>query len=642
MSRLYVSKLCSMMKNASTPECVLSRFHLKYSDRANSAMCQRGYTQYPSQLASRIYPLYRLFDRVLSDCPVKLSTTAKEEYRKYDYKYRRHYKHLGILLSGLGFIVAFCDAPCLLEKRFFRSAQYGNISELNKAIADGIDVNIRHPLGWTALHTAAINQKVEVVKILLQNGADVNAGDNFVNVYRTAMQMGLHSLDVLMKREEEFSDRLNNRATFQGFTALHYAVLADSKICVKALLDGGANPTVENEAGHRAVEYATEGEIKEMLIKHAIKYDEIVKEKEAEERRRFPLEQRLKQHIVGQEGPISIVASTIRRKENGWIDEEHPLVFLFLGSSGIGKTELAKQLAAYIHKDKRDSFIRLDMSEYQAKHEVAKLIGAPPGYVGHDDGGQLTKLLKKHPSAVVLFDEVDKAHPDVLTILLQLFDEGRLTDGKGKTIECKNAIFVMTSNLGSDEIAEHAMQLRTEAESLLNHRLINTSDEDQEPERIEISRNFKDQVVRPILKAHFRRDEFLGRINEIIYFLPFSRAELIKLVTRELEAWATRAKEKHMIELKWEREILSVLADGYDAHYGARSIKYEVERRVVNQLAAAHERGQLGKGCCVLLKAKWHESGASITLSVRQKGSKNFVDIIETDKLTSNVNSKFL
>lgn len=122
---------------------------------------------------------------------------------------------------------------------------------------------------------------------------------------------------------------------------------------------------------------------------------------------------------------VFIYFSAIRRKENGWIDEEHPLVFLFLGSSGIGKTELAKQLAAYIHRNKPDSFIRLDMSEYQEKHEVAKLIGAPPGYVGHDDGGQLTKLLRKSPSAVVLFDEVDKAHPDVLTVLLQLFDEVR-------------------------------------------------------------------------------------------------------------------------------------------------------------------------------------------------------------------------
>ncbi|XP_012234478.1 mitochondrial disaggregase-like isoform X2 [Linepithema humile] len=644
MSRLCILRLCSLMKNVKTPETLLSQLHFKNSNRINEALCrscQRGYAQYSLQLASRSYPLYKLVDGIFLNYPSILLTT-REKYGKYSNKSNKKHSHFGTLLGfSLGLIVAFCDASYFADKRFFRAAQYGNISELKRALEDGIDVNIRHPLGWTALHTAAINNKAEIIKVLLDNGADINAGDNFVNVYRTAMEKSLHSLDVLMRREEEFSDRLNNRATFQGFTALHYAVLADSEICVKTLLDEGANPTIENEAGHRAVEYAKEGVVKEMLIKHAIKYDEIIKEKEAEERRRFPLEQRLKQNIVGQEGPISIVASTIRRKENGWIDEEHPLVFLFLGSSGIGKTELAKQLAAYIHKNKTDSFIRLDMSEYQEKHEVAKLIGAPPGYVGHDDGGQLTKLLKKCPTAVVLFDEVDKAHPDVLTVLLQLFDEGRLTDGKGKTIECKKAIFVMTSNLGSEEIAEHAMHLRAEAERLLNHRLDNASNEDQEPERIEISRNFKDQVVRPILKAHFRRDEFLGRINEIVYFLPFSRAELIKLVARELDAWAVRAKEKHMIELKWDREVLSILADGYDVHYGARSIKYEVERRVVNQLAAAHERGQLSKGCCVLLKAKWHENGASITLSVRQKGSKNFVDVVETDKFTKNVNSKF-
>lgn len=161
----------------------------------------------------------------------------------------------------------------------------------------------------------------------------------------------------------------------------------------------------------------------------------------------------------------------VRRKENGWADDDHPLVFLFLGSSGIGKTELAKQLASYIHKDNPKSFIRLDMSEYQEKHEVAKLIGAPPGYIGHEEGGQLTKKLKKCPDAVVLFDEVDKAHPDVLTVLLQLFDEGRLTDGQGKTIECKNAIFIMTSNLASNEIAQHGLEIRKEVEIIKKERL---------------------------------------------------------------------------------------------------------------------------------------------------------------------------
>ncbi|XP_015608806.1 caseinolytic peptidase B protein homolog isoform X2 [Cephus cinctus] len=647
MSQLCNLKLYPFVKSTKGVEYVLNSLTFgNKNGKVRNTLRQngRGYMHIlPKSYDYQSCQLHKIIDKYLSTFHVPLCTIRKESFDRNRYDDgKRGYRNLGLVLSGIGLVVALCDAPSFTkEKRFFRAAQYGNIPDLKKALADGVDVNARHPLGWTALQTAAINGKVQVIKFLLERGADVNAGDQFVNVYRSAMDKGWHSLDVLMYREEEFSDRLNNKATYQGFTALHYAVLADSKECVKALLDAGADPTIENEAGHRAVDYARDGEIKEMLIKHAVRYDEIQREKEAEERRRFPLEQRLKQHIVGQEGAISVVASTIRRKENGWVDEEHPLVFLFLGSSGIGKTELAKQLAGYIHKNKPDGFIRLDMSEYQEKHEVAKLIGAPPGYVGHDDGGQLTKLLKKSPSAVVLFDEVDKAHPDVLTVLLQLFDEGRLTDGKGKTIECKNAIFIMTSNLASEEIAQHAMQLRAEAERVLSQRLDKNDDGDQEPEHIEISRNFKDHVVRPILKAHFRRDEFLGRINEIVYFLPFSRAELIKLVARELEAWAARARDRHMVELKWDREVLSALADGYDPHYGARSIKYEVERRVVNQLAAAHERGQLGKGSCVQLKAKWHENGVSIGLSVRPPGVKDFVEITNNDYLIKKVDSTF-
>lgn len=201
---------------------------------------------------------------------------------------------------------------------------------------------------------------------------------------------------VLEQREEEFTSFLNKRATFQGFTALHYAMLMDDEQVVEALLQNGADPIKENDAGHLPVDYAREGKAKNLLVKHSLKvifflekwlwhiqiglcfytfackFQEMKKMREAEERRRFPLEQRLKEVIVGQEGPIAIVSAAIRRKENGWADDEHPLVFLFLGSSGIGKTELAKQLAAYIHKDKMDAFIRLDMSEYQDKHEVSR------------------------------------------------------------------------------------------------------------------------------------------------------------------------------------------------------------------------------------------------------------------------------
>ncbi|XP_012138184.2 mitochondrial disaggregase [Megachile rotundata] len=645
MSRLCNSRFSSYIKGTKHPPILPYNSSCRKNSDIKNVLYQysEGYIQFCWKLQRHIYPLYRFLDMLMSKQVRSLLTKTKTVLNKYDInRGMKHCRNLGIVSSGFGISIALCEASNFhKEKEFFQAAKYGDIKKLKAILKSGIDVNVRHPLGWTALHVAAINFQPKVVKLLIEHGADVNAQDEFINVYATAIEKGLQILDVLSTREQEFSDYLNSRATFKGFTPLHYAVLVNSKDCAVELMNAAADPTIKAESGHGPIEYAENGELKEILTKYSIKYDNIKKEKEMEERRKFPLEQRLKKYIVGQDGAISIVASTIRRKENGWIDEKHPLVFLFLGSSGIGKTELAKQLAAYIHKNKPEGFIRLDMSEYQEKHEVAKLIGAPPGYVGHDDGGQLTKQLRKCPNAVVLFDEVDKAHPDVLTVLLQLFDEGRLTDGKGKTIECKNAIFVMTSNLASEVIAEHAVQLREETQRVSDQKHDQSIDINENSEHIEISRNFKDKVVRPILKSHFRRDEFLGRINEIVYFLPFSQSELIKLVAKELEAWAERAKERHKIELKWNREVLSLLAEGYDTHYGARSIKYEVERRVVNQLAAAHERGQLERGCSVLLKVIWQKGGASIALSIRRKDSKDFVDIPVTDNLTKNMNSAF-
>uniref|UniRef100_A0A8D2LM49 ClpB homolog, mitochondrial AAA ATPase chaperonin n=1 Tax=Varanus komodoensis TaxID=61221 RepID=A0A8D2LM49_VARKO len=483
-----------------------------------------------------------------------------------------------------------------------------------------------------------------VVKLLLTAGADPNLGDEFSSVYETAKERGLHSLEVLVTREDDFNNRLNNRASFRGCTALHYAVLADDHPTVKMLLDGGANPLQKNEMGHTPMDYAREGEVMKLLKAAAAKFQEEQRKREIEERRRFPLEQRLREHIIGQESAIAAVGAAIRRKENGWYDEEHPLVFLFLGSSGIGKTELAKQTAKYLHKDVKKGFIRLDMSEFQERHEVAKFIGSPPGYVGHEEGGQLTKKLKQCPNAVVLFDEVDKAHPDVLTIMLQLFDEGRLTDGKGKTIDCKDAIFIMTSNVASDEIAQHALQLRQETAELSRKRIAEKLDDVQMTDKITISKQFKENVIRPILKAHFRRDEFLGRINEIVYFLPFCHSELIQLVNKELSFWAKRAKARHNITLVWDREVMDVLADGYNLHYGARSIKHEVERRVVNQLAAAYEQDLLPRGCTLrivvddsdkqLLKAKdgasakeGHKKGPTLRLEIVEDSRSRKLDI---------------
>ncbi|XP_063004122.1 mitochondrial disaggregase [Melospiza melodia melodia] len=505
----------------------------------------------------------------------------------------------GAGLPALIAALAYCYLRDRLSKEdaLLEAARINNVSEVKRLLEEGTDVNARHKLGWTALMVAAISRHSSVVKALLTANADPNLGDDFSNVYEIAKEKGLHSLEVLVTREDDFNNRLNVRANFKGCTALHYAVLADDYLTVQLLLDAGANPLQKNEMGHTPLDYAREGEVMNLLRASEAKFQEEQRRREVEERRRFPLEQRLKEHIIGQENAIATVGAAIRRKENGWYDEEHPLVFLFLGSSGIGKTELAKQTAKYIHKDIKKGFIRLDMSEFQERHEVAKFIGSPPGYVGHEEGGQLTKKLRQCPNAVVLFDEVDKAHPDVLTIMLQLFDEGRLTDGKGKTIDCKDAIFIMTSNVASEEIAQHALQLRQEAMEMSKKRIAENLEDVQMTDKITISKQFKEKVIRPILKAHFRRDEFLGRINEIVYFLPFCHSELIQLVNKELNFWAKKAKARHNITLQWDREVMDVLADGYNLHYGARSIKHEVERRVVNQLAAAYEQDLLPRGC---------------------------------------------
>ncbi|TRY85148.1 hypothetical protein DNTS_006344 [Danionella cerebrum] len=547
---------------------------------------------------------------------------------------------------------------------------------LLRLLSEGADPNSRHRLGWTPLMLAAINKQHHMLQVLLEAGADPNLGDEFSSVIQTAREKNTHSLE-----EDEFNSRLSSRASFRGCSALHYAALADDAESVRMLLGAGswvkrlglratgrrywidsgkstdssrsgqkavltstvlwkhklsvrsalqdliwhtiafagADPSLRNELGHTPLQYARDGEVSRELKEAQKTFAEAQRKREAEQRRKFPLELRLKEHIIGQEGAINTVGSAIRRKENGWYDEEHPLVFLFLGSSGIGKTELAKQVARYLHKDLKKGFIRMDMSEFQEKHEVSKFIGSPPGYVGHEEGGILTRSLSVCPDAVVLFDEVDKAHPDVLTIMLQLFDEGRLTDGKGKTIECKNAIFIMTSNIASEEISQHALQLRQEAQEQTKQRLAQNLKDVQKRESVTISSSFKEHVIRPILKAHFRRDEFLGRINEMVYFLPFSSDELTQLVNKELEFWAKKAKQRHDITLIWDRAVLDLLAEGYNLHYGARSIKHQVERSVLSQLSSAYEQELLPDGSTLRLSVEQQSNSSILRLELMDK-----------------------
>ena len=238
--------------------------------------------------------------------------------------------------------------PGAQMKKLFQESKRGNHFEVKRLLSNKqIDPNVRHPLGWTALHVAAVNGRYGVVEALLDAGADPDVKEEFSTAFRVAKSRRLNSLDVTIRREEEFHDSLNPNRSFEGSTALHYAALVDSYNTVKVLLEKGADPTVKNVLNHTAADYVRmeNDAMRELLKKGMADFAKRKQEEELEERRRFPLEKRLHENIIGQDVAINAVAAAIRRRENGWVDDDHPLVFLFLGSSGIGKTELAKQVS---------------------------------------------------------------------------------------------------------------------------------------------------------------------------------------------------------------------------------------------------------------------------------------------------------
>ena len=276
------------------------------------------------------------------------------------------------------------------------------------------------------------------------------------------------------------------------------------------------------------------------------------------------LEDELHKRVVGQQEAITAIADAVRRSRAGLQDPKRPIgSFIFLGTTGVGKTELAKALAEYLFDDE-NLMTRIDMSEYQEKFSATRLIGAPPGYVGYDEGGQLTEAIRRKPYSVVLFDEIEKAHPDVFNVLLQVLDDGRLTDNKGRVVNFKNTIIIMTSNLGSSLIRE-------------NFEKITPANHDQV---IEHTRN---QVMELLKKTI--RPEFLNRIDETIMFTPLNEEEIRQIVNLQLKGVAAMLAANGIV-LEFTDEALSFIAqEGYDPQFGARPVKRVIQKYVLNELS---------------------------------------------------------
>jgi len=292
------------------------------------------------------------------------------------------------------------------------------------------------------------------------------------------------------------------------------------------------------------------------------------------------LEDHLHERVVGQEEAITAVADAIRRSRAGLQDPRRPIgSFIFLGTTGVGKTELAKALAEYLFDDE-SMMTRIDMSEYQEKHTVSRLVGAPPGYVGYDEGGQLTEAVRRKPYSVVLLDEIEKAHPDVWNVLLQVLDDGRLTDNKGRVVNFKNTIVIMTSNIGSHlimEAFENVKEKDIEAAA--------------EKAKVEVM-NLLRQTIRP---------EFLNRVDEVIMFQPLLRKEIAGIVKIQLEN-LKRLVAQGGIQLQFSDYALEYLSDqGFDPQFGARPLKRLIQKEIINQLSKKILAGEVNRDHPVLV-----------------------------------------
>jgi ATP-dependent Clp protease ATP-binding subunit ClpB len=304
---------------------------------------------------------------------------------------------------------------------------------------------------------------------------------------------------------------------------------------------------------------------------------------EGEVQKLIRMEERLHARVVGQNEAVTAVANAIRRARAGLQDPNRPLgSFVFLGPTGVGKTELARALAEFLFDDEH-AMIRIDMSEYQEKHTVSRMIGAPPGYVGYDEAGQLTEAVRRRPYAVVLFDEIEKAHPEVLNVLLQLLDDGRLTDGKGRTVDFKNTVVIMTSNLGSQYIAEATAAADAS---------------DELPEGVQ-------RQVMEALRQHFR-PEFLNRIDEVIFFHTLSLAHMTQIIDIQIRALLKRLEDRKVHVELTDAAKRFIVTEGYDLRYGARPLKRTIQRQVLDPLAMRVLQGEFGEGDRVVVDVGQH------------------------------------
>jgi ATP-dependent Clp protease ATP-binding subunit ClpB len=530
--------------------------------------------------------LERRFQKVMVEEPD--TESAISILRGIKDKYEAHHK---VRIKDEAIIAAVEQSQRYISDRFLPDKAIDLIDEASAKLRmeinskpEQLDV-LDRKLMQMEIELAAISREGNEVKInhLKEDISKVSEQRNEINAKWLKEKQKSEDLTTIKKDIEALkleAERASRAGDYAKVAEIQYGKIKEKENDLEKL-----EIEMQNNQNELIKEEVTAENISEVISKWT--GIPVTKLLQSEREKLLHLEDELHKRVVGQDEAIVSVADAIRRNRAGLNDEKKPIgSFLFLGTTGVGKTELAKALAEYLFDDE-NNMTRIDMSEYQERHSVSRLVGAPPGYVGYDEGGQLTEAVRRRPYSVVLLDEIEKAHPDVFNTLLQVLDDGRLTDNKGRVVNFKNSIIIMTSNLGSHLIQENFEKITDEnAETIVDKT--------------------KDEVF-TLLKQTLR-PEFLNRIDEIVLFRPLNRKEIGKIVHYQLRGFNKMLAKKGIILTATEDAINYLMNKGYDPSFGARPLKRVLQQEVLNKLSKEILAGNVNDGDRITLDY-FEESG---------------------------------
>jgi len=393
---------------------------------------------------------------------------------------------------------------------------------------------------------------------------------------RLIAEIGSVKSEIAQKRTA--AEEYERQGKYEKVAEMRYGSLRELE---RRLKDSGSRLAEVQKHGRMLKEEVSAEDIAEVVSKWT--HIPVSKMLETEKAKLIGMEERIHSRLINQKDAVASVSNAIRRARAGLQDSARPVgSFIFIGSTGVGKTELAKALAEFLFDDE-SAMVRIDMSEYMEKHSVSRLIGAPPGYVGYDEGGQLTEAVRRKPYSVVLLDEIEKAHPEVFNVLLQALDDGRLTDGKGRTVNFRNTIIIMTSNLGTELFAE---------------RLEALTDENRD----KIAEEIKPHIIAKLRQT--MRPEFLNRIDDIILFKPLTRKEIEKIADLQIKKLCLKLEQQNISLKITDRALAWLSSIGFDVNYGARPLKRAVQKYISDPLALKLLSNEFISGDTVIVDSK--------------------------------------